>query len=69
MFRFVAALFGCPHSRCTFPITAGNPSRSSCNDNRPSVKTNIVCLKCGKEFLYDWQRMKMSEPPNKAEGQ
>jgi len=30
MFRLVAALFGCPHKHCTFPITV-KPGRPSCS--------------------------------------
>ena len=53
MLRFIASLFGCAHNRCTFPITATNSG-----ENRPST-TYIVCLDCGKEFPYDWERMKV----------
>jgi hypothetical protein len=64
MFRFVATLFGCAHQRCTFPITAKKldaalPEGKSCS-------TYIVCLDCGKEFPYDWQRMKVVAAGNTA---
>ncbi len=25
---------------------------------KPSPNTYVVCLDCGKEFAYDWQKMK-----------
>lgn len=37
-------IFLCFHPRLTFPQTR----------NR---LTYCVCLKCGREFLYDWERM------------
>lgn len=56
MFRFVRALFGCPHQRCTFPITPSQCLREGAEAHaRP---TYVVCLDCGKEFAYDWQQMK-----------
>jgi hypothetical protein len=51
MRKFVPSLFGCAHNRCTFPITATKSASS------PSAY--IVCLDCGKEFPYDWERMKV----------
>jgi hypothetical protein len=60
MFRFVASLFGCPHRRCTFPITSRNRSEEASHAKaRGSHATYIVCLECGQEFAYDWQRMKL----------
>jgi len=50
MLRFIASLFGCAHSRCTFPMTTTKHHHST---------TYIVCLECGKEFSYDWQEMRM----------
>jgi hypothetical protein len=53
------ALFGCSHSRTTFPITPGR---------RPVVAgvhrhgTYVVCLECGREFRYDWNEMRIGEP-------
>ena len=53
MRTFIASLFGCAHARCTFPITATKSA-----ENR-HAKTYIVCLDCGREFPYDWERMKV----------
>ena len=50
--------FGCAHSRTTFPIT---PRRNG-TDNRRSEQANrtyIVCLDCGKEFPYSWEKMRI----------
>lgn len=65
MSRLVDALFGCPHKHCTFPITvkAGQPR---CSHQRTTGDTYIVCLDCGKEFPYDWQKMKVIAPANHA---
>jgi hypothetical protein len=57
MFRFVTSLFGCAHTRCTFPMTATKPCPSP-SEGKPSTTTYVVCLKCGKEFAYDWAQMK-----------
>jgi predicted transcriptional regulator len=57
MSKLLDALFGCPHKRCTFPITA--KSGQSNSNPAKSTATYIVCLECGKEFTYDWQRMKV----------
>ncbi len=53
----VDVLFGCSHKRYTFPITAKGSARQS---SAASVTgTYVVCLDCGKEFAYDWERMKV----------
>jgi len=54
MLAFVASLFGCAHRRCTFPITQRERALEG-----DAAKTYIVCLDCGKEFPYDWQKMKI----------
>jgi len=65
MFQFVASLFGCGHHRCTFPITAKKPAAAPLKC-KPSPKTYIVCLDCGKEFAYDWQKMRRVAAPKAA---
>jgi hypothetical protein len=55
MSRLVDALFGCRHKHCMFPITIRQPHSNQAT-NPP---TYIVCLDCGKEFGYDWQKMKV----------
>ncbi len=51
------AVFGCSHKRCSFPITVRGKQRRS-----PAASvtgTYVVCLDCGQEFAYDWNKMKM----------
>ena len=57
--KLIDALFGCWHSRYSFPITVRPGSRRS----RAAAVTGtyVVCLDCGKEFAYDWQEMKVVE--------
>jgi predicted transcriptional regulator len=65
MFRFVATLFGCAHPRCTFPITAKKLG-AALPEAKVRRNTYIVCLDCGKEFPYDWQKMKVGTAANHA---
>ena len=65
MSRLVDALFGCPHKRCTFPITV-KFGRPDCAHQTTTAGTYIVCLDCGKEIGYDWQAMKVIVPANHA---
>jgi hypothetical protein len=55
--RLVEVLFGCHHSRFSFPVTVRRTMR------RPQAAaltgTYVACLDCGKEFPYDWQEMKV----------
>ncbi len=51
------ALFGCSHSRTTFPITPGR--KQSAAPVRHG--TYVVCLDCGKEFGYDWNEMRVGD--------
>ena len=50
-------LFGCSHSRITFPLTPSRKMATSANRHG----TYVVCLDCGKEFAYDWREMKVIE--------
>jgi hypothetical protein len=57
-------LFGCTHKRTTFPI-------SKRGNRRPSAAgrtgTYVACIDCGKEFAYDWQKMRiLSESEEKS---
>ena len=49
-------LFGCWHRKYTFPITADIRDGHSAHSNK---MTYVVCLDCGKEFPYDWEKMKV----------
>ena len=51
-------LFGCSHSRTTFPLT---PSRKMATSSHRHG-TYVVCLDCGKEFGYNWKEMRIGEP-------
>ena len=52
------AVFGCHHSQYSFPITVRRSARR--NAPAPITGTYVVCLECGKEMPYDWQRMKVT---------
>ncbi len=55
--KVIDALFGCRHSRYSFPVTIRGKAR------RPQAAaltgTYVACLDCGREFPYDWQEMKV----------
>lgn len=50
-------VFGCWHSRYSFPMTARRGSARSHAATRTG--TYVVCLDCGKELPYDWKQMKI----------
>jgi len=58
MFKLLDVLFGCSHNNLTFPQTS--------KGGRQSRGTYVVCLDCGKEFAYDWTRMKVIFSPNQV---
>jgi len=49
-------LFGCWHTRCSFPITVRGKLRRRAAAS--VTGTYVVCLDCGQEFPYDWNEMK-----------
>jgi len=49
-------LFGCWHKRCSFPITVRGKLRRRAAAS--VTGTYVVCLDCGQEFPYDWNKMK-----------
>jgi len=57
-------LFGCSHKNYSFPITAKKGSAPHCDAGRVTG-TYVVCLECGKEFPYDWSRMKVVSVPGR----
>lgn len=61
--KVMDTLFGCWHSRYSFPITVRAGSRRGGAAVRTG--TYVVCLDCGKEFSYDWHEMKVVEPQGK----
>jgi len=52
----LGGLFGCSHRRLTRPITPVS------KPGVPSGETYVVCLECGKQFVYDWNRMRIGKP-------
>src|ERR1700730_17880028 len=54
------SLFGCSHRRLTRPITPVS------KPGVPSGETYVVCLDCGKQFAYDWNRMRLGKPIEKC---
>ena len=48
-------LFWCKHRNISFPQT---PKRAT-NRAAQLTGTYIVCLNCGKEFSYDWEKMEL----------
>jgi len=58
MFSFLwDVFFGCRHRNYSFPITTKSLRQRS--DAAAATGTYVVCLDCGQEFGYDWQRMKV----------
>ncbi|MGB7761596.1 MAG: hypothetical protein WBL61_17325 [Bryobacteraceae bacterium] len=58
----VDTLFGCAHSRTTFPMTPGRRNGAGTGNNSTKLGTYVVCLDCGKEFAYDWRTMRVGNP-------
>jgi hypothetical protein len=54
-------LFGCWHKRVSFPITR-KASQQRTGEVTRRTGTYIVCLDCGKEFAYDWKKMRVLSP-------
>ena len=50
-------VFGCKHSRSSFPMSIKTGARRSAAAHRTG--TYVTCLDCGQEFAYDWQQMKI----------
>jgi hypothetical protein len=59
--KLIDAVFGCRHSRYSFPVTIRGAAR------RPQAAaltgTYVACLDCGRELPYDWQEMKVITSP------
>lgn len=62
--KMMDAVFGCRHTRYSFPLTIRANSRRATFASR--VGTYVVCLDCGREFAYDWQAMRVAESPSKG---
>ena len=55
--KIMDTLFGCRHSRYSFPMTIRAGSRRATTAARTG--TYVVCLDCGREFGYDWHDMRI----------
>jgi len=53
------SIFGCSHSRTTFPLTPSRRTQLSSEARRQG--TYVVCLDCGKEFDYNWKDMRVGD--------
>ena len=60
-------LFRCNHSRTTFPMTPVRKRSAKGQDETPA-ETYVVCLDCGKQFVYDWEKMRLGRAVEIAEG-
>jgi len=49
-------LFGCLHKRTSFPLSTRGTRRPQAAGR---TGTYVVCLDCGREFAYDWQKMRI----------
>lgn len=47
-------VFGCRHANYSFPLTMKSRRHEGGRKG-----TYVVCLDCGREFAYDWNRMKV----------
>jgi hypothetical protein len=54
---------GCGHLHTSFPMTRSD-KESKISEVGP-VKTYVVCLNCGKEMLYSWEKMRVVRPAQK----
>jgi hypothetical protein len=57
--KLMDAMFGCWHSRYSFPMTVRAGSRR--NQPAARVGTYVVCLDCGQELAYNWQQMRIMD--------
>ena len=49
-------LFRCSHRRTTFPVTQARKTGADASE------IYVVCLDCGKQFVYDWDHMRIEKP-------
>lgn len=62
------SLFGCSHQRTTFPLTPARRSGYAAPGAAHGKGTYVVCLDCGKEFAYNWDKMRIGVTlPNTTE--
>jgi hypothetical protein len=54
-------LFGCWHRQLSFPFSVRAGQRGPAAARQTG--TYVVCLKCGKEFSYDWETLSVVSDP------
>ncbi|HEY6181681.1 MAG TPA: hypothetical protein VIW67_05510 [Terriglobales bacterium] len=57
--KIIESVFGCRHSRYSFPITVRHSSIKTEVPAAAHTGTYVACLDCGKELPYDWRQMKV----------
>jgi hypothetical protein len=57
--KLIESVFGCRHSRYSFPITVRHSSIQTEVPAAAHTGTYVACLDCGKELPYDWRQMKV----------
>lgn len=51
------SILGCPHNHLSFPIVS-EPAGAPRSPSNLRPQPHVTCLDCGREFWYDWQRMR-----------
>ena len=59
------AFWGCRHRRTTFPLT---PVKRPGEEDPSLNETYVVCLNCGKQFVYDWEQMRLGKAVDISDG-
>ena len=60
-------LFACRHRRTTFPLTPARKKGAGGQSEKPG-DTYVVCLECGKQFIYDWENMRLGKGVDISDG-
>jgi hypothetical protein len=60
--KIMDMLFGCWHKRLSFPMSSRRGQRRA--SAACQTGAYVVCLDCGQEFAYDWQRMRIVSAGN-----
>ena len=60
-------VFSCKHRRTTFPFTPVKRKTAGTQGEFPA-ETYVVCLDCGKQFSYDWEKMRLGDAVDISEG-
>lgn len=60
-------LFRCQHRRTTFPLTPARSKKGGESGDK-HAETYVVCLDCGKQFIYDWEKMRLGGAVDISDG-